>query len=136
MSCTLVRCKGKIFESLGADSSEIDIQEGNIMLSITDTSIFDEVVQEEKERPTPRRVDGDRIVYSSVELDMPDDPGVPVLCDFGDARFGQGPFEGEVMPDLYRAPEIVLKIAWSEKIDIWSFGLMVGGGGTTGSTNY
>lgn len=56
---------------------------------------------------------------------MSDDPGEPTFCDFGDAKFGDGPFEGEVMPDLYRAPEIVLGIPWDEKIDIWSFGLMV-----------
>jgi len=29
------------------------------------------------------------------------------------------------MPDLYRAPEIVLGVEWNEKIDIWSVGLMV-----------
>lgn len=28
------------------------------------------------------------------------------------------------MPDLYRAPEIVLGIPWNEKIDIWSVGVM------------
>lgn len=97
------------------------------MLSIVDDSILDEVVQEEVDTPSPRKVDGERTIYSSVELDIPDDPGEPIFCDFGDARVGQGPFEGEVMPDLYRAPEIVLRIPWDEKIDIWSFGLMVSG---------
>ncbi|TVY45573.1 Serine/threonine-protein kinase [Lachnellula subtilissima] len=29
------------------------------------------------------------------------------------------------MPDLYRAPEIVLGVHWNEKIDIWSVGLMI-----------
>ena len=48
-----------------------------------------------------------------------------VLCDFGDAQFGGGKYCGDVMPDLYRAPEIVLGIPWDEKIDIWSVGLMV-----------
>jgi serine/threonine-protein kinase SRPK3 len=50
-----------------------------------------------------------------------------VLCDFGDAQFGAkgGKYNGEVMPDLYRAPEIVLATAWDEKIDIWSIGCMV-----------
>lgn len=101
------------------------MQEGNIMLSIEDHSYLDELVKQEREQPSPRKQDSDRTIYSTVELDMPDDPGDATICDFGDTKFGQGPFEGEVMPDLYRAPEIVLGIPWNEKIDIWSFGLMV-----------
>ncbi|PPJ52906.1 hypothetical protein CBER1_11505 [Cercospora berteroae] len=81
-----------------------DVQEGNIMLSIEDHSFLDELVEQEREQPSPRKQDGDRTIYSTVELDMPDDPGEATICDFGDAEFGQGPFEGEVTPDLYRAP--------------------------------
>ncbi|PIA93312.1 SRSF protein kinase 2 [Cercospora beticola] len=84
-----------------------DIQEGNIMLSIEDHSYLDELVEQEREQPSPHKRDGD-----------PHN-----LFDY--AKFGQGPFEGEVMPDLYRAPEVVLGITWDEKIDIWSFGLMI-----------
>ncbi|KAJ3946659.1 uncharacterized protein N0V96_003032 [Colletotrichum fioriniae] len=58
-------------------------------------------------------------------LEIPDDPGDPVISDFGDAQYGEGDFDGEVMPDLYRAPEIILGIPWDEKIDIWALGLMV-----------
>jgi len=29
------------------------------------------------------------------------------------------------MPDLHRAPEIILGIPWNEKIDIWALGLMI-----------
>ena len=39
---------------------------------------------------------------------------------------GSVAFFGEVMPDLYRAPEVILYIPWKEKIDIWGLGLMVG----------
>ena len=31
------------------------------------------------------------------------------------------------MPNLYRAPEIVLGINWNEKIDIWAMGMLVSG---------
>ncbi|KAK5167736.1 uncharacterized protein LTR77_007435 [Saxophila tyrrhenica] len=102
----------------------IEIQEGNVMLSITDPTILDEVLEAEAEDLQPSKVDGDPIIYPSVDIDMPDDPGQPVICDFGDAKVGTGPFEGEVMPDLYRAAEILLKIAWDSKTDIWAFGLM------------
>lgn len=100
------------------------------MLSVTDDSILDSAVNEEWTSPGPRKVQGDREIYVSRDLELPDefssDP-VSVITDFGDAQFGDAPFIGEVMPDLYRAPEIILYIPWDEKIDIWAFGLMVRG---------
>ena len=51
--------------------------------------------------------------------------GMPVLCDFGEACFGQEPYGEHVLPDLYRAPEILLCIKWNKKIDIWTLGLVV-----------
>lgn len=95
------------------------------MLSITDTSILDEIVDEEQRHPGPQKIDGNRVIYTSMEMEIPDDPGEPILCDFGDARIGKGPFQGEVMPDLYRAPEIILGIPWDAMIDIWNLGLLV-----------
>ena len=94
------------------------------MLSTDNPQVWDELVEEEWETPTPRKIMGDRIIYQSRDLDIPED-GEPVICDFGEAKVGDGPFIGEVMPDLYRAPEIILYIPWTEKIDIWSLGLMV-----------
>ncbi|KAG8157485.1 hypothetical protein KVR01_012527 [Diaporthe batatas] len=32
---------------------------------------------------------------------------------------------GDVMPGVYRAPEIILGMEWDSKIDIWSVGVMV-----------
>lgn len=52
-------------------------------------------------------------------------PSVPVLCDLGQARFRSEPYEGDALPDLYRAPEILLRLEWDEKIDIWALGLVV-----------
>jgi serine/threonine-protein kinase SRPK3 len=103
----------------------LDIQEGNIMLSITDNSILDEFAEEEFTQPSPRKINGDHVIYLSRQLDIPDEPGPPVLCDFGDSHFGKEAYIGEVMPDLYRAQEIILGVPWNEKIDIWSVGLMV-----------
>ncbi|EXF83873.1 hypothetical protein CFIO01_03896 [Colletotrichum fioriniae PJ7] len=119
-----------IFETLGLSLADIrelagDIQDGNIMLSISDTTILDELVNEEWRLPSARKVMGDRTTYASTGLEIPDDPGDPVISDFGDAQYGEGDFDGEVMPDLYRAPEIILGIPWDEKIDIWALGLMV-----------
>ncbi|MCJ1400130.1 hypothetical protein MMC11_003334 [Xylographa trunciseda] len=104
-----------------------DIQGGNIMMSIIDQSTLKTFEDEEWAEPSARKIDGDRIIYTSRALDIPDDPGVFVLCDFGDARFGAAEYSGEVMPDLYRAPELVLRIPWNEKIDIWSVGMLIWG---------
>jgi serine/threonine protein kinase len=95
------------------------------MLSITDTTTLHNVVEEEKQHPSAIKMDATRTIYTSTDIELPGEPEKPIICDFGDAEFGEGSFKGEVMPDLYRAPEIVLGIAWNEKIDIWSFGLMV-----------
>ncbi|KAK0619995.1 kinase-like domain-containing protein [Immersiella caudata] len=102
-----------------------DMQEGNIMLSVPDQSILDQVVAEEWASLSPRKITDGRVIHTSTSLELPDDPGPPIVTDFGDARIGAGPFIGEVLPDLYRAPEMILAIPWDEKIDIWALGLMI-----------
>jgi hypothetical protein len=52
-------------------------------------------------------------------VEIPDNPSQFILGDFGDAPFGEETYIGEVISDLYRAPEIVLGIEWNENIDIW-----------------
>ena len=94
------------------------------MLSITDQAMLYEAVKEEWSSPTPYKIRGDYELHFSASFGLPDD-GLPIISDFGDAQFGDPPFCEDVMPDLYRAPEIILRIAWDEKIDIWAFGLMV-----------
>lgn len=95
------------------------------MLAMKDGTIFKSSEQEEMDEPSLRKVDGERIIYASRPLDIPDDAPLNVLCDFGDAQFGNETYGGEVMPDLYRAPKIILRINWNEKIDIWAVGMLV-----------
>ncbi|KAF6824741.1 hypothetical protein CPLU01_10690 [Colletotrichum plurivorum] len=105
-----------------------DLQDGNIMLSIKDEQTLSDLVEAEWSLPSARKVlSGGRTVYASTGLEIPDRPGDPVITDFGDAQIDDEPFplEGEVMPDLYRAPEIVLSLTWDEKIDIWALGLLI-----------
>ncbi|KAL8243911.1 hypothetical protein R6Q59_010169 [Mikania micrantha] len=55
---------------------------------------------------------------------MPITCGPLVISDFGAARVGK-PFEkhtGDVMPGVYRAPEILLGMESDYKIDIWYVG--------------
>ncbi|KAG5295305.1 protein kinase [Histoplasma ohiense] len=56
---------------------------------------------------------------------MPITDGTPVLCDFGGARIGERKHLGDVMPDFYRAPEVILGMEWDCKIGIWPIGVMV-----------
>ncbi len=102
-----------------------DLQEGSILVSTTDQTYFDEAVAAEWASPSARKIEGGRVIYASTRLEIPDESGAPIISDYGDAQFGEGPFIGEVLPDLYRDLEIILKIAWDEKIDIWALGLVV-----------
>ena len=81
--------------------------------------------REELIRSCPRKVDEDQVIYTSKPL-VPRlySYGVPVLGDFGEARFGQYNRLG-IQPFQYQAPEVILEIHWDEKMDIWNVGVMV-----------
>ncbi|KAH6847722.1 kinase-like domain-containing protein [Chaetomium sp. MPI-CAGE-AT-0009] len=101
-----------------------DIQEDNIMFAVGDTSEWQAVEEAEMAEPSPRKIYKDHAIYSTRVLELPP-PTVPVLCDFGEARFGSESYGEHAMPDLYRAPEILLRIEWDGKIDIWALGLVL-----------
>ncbi|KAI1354392.1 serine threonine protein kinase, CMGC group [Xylaria sp. FL0043] len=102
-----------------------DIKADNIMFGIADDSVFSDFEQQEQRDPSPRKVLDDRTIYISRELDMPKRLGAPVLCDFGSAVFGDEEHQEDVQPNVYRAPEVILRAPWSYKIDIWNAGCMV-----------
>ncbi|KAL1845540.1 hypothetical protein Daus18300_014503 [Diaporthe australafricana] len=56
---------------------------------------------------------------------VPQTNGQLVLSDLGSAKFGQETFTGDMMPDVYRAPEVILGMEWSSKVDLWSVGVMI-----------
>lgn len=98
------------------------------MLSVEDESIL--VNFEEAERsspsPSPRKIIRDRVIYPSRDLGIPKVHGRPILSDFGEARFSSslGHWE-DVQSLVYRAPEVLLRMPWNEKIDIWNIGVLV-----------
>lgn len=104
-----------------------DIQEKNIMLNIEDESILVDFEEAEISNPSPRKVVGDRAIYHSRKLGIPKKHGRPVLSDFGEARFGSesGTYCDDVQPFMYRAPEVLLRMPWNEKIDIWNLAVVV-----------
>ena len=101
------------------------MQARNIHLRIEEDSILKEFEAAELIHPSPRKTDGDRVIYESRGLKRPNKPGRPVLCDFGEARFGKKTYTDDVKPYVYRAPEIILDIPWTYSADVWNLGVMV-----------
>lgn len=97
----------------------------NVHLRIEDQSILEHSEKAELSSPSPRKVDSDRVIYESRGLIRPKRSGRPVLCDFGEARFGKPTYTDEIQPYVYRAPEIILNIPWTFSADIWNVGVLV-----------
>lgn len=71
----------------------------------------------------PRKTLEDRTIY--VSRPLPISVGTPVLCDLGEARIGTDTQYGDIMPDIYRATEVILGMEWDYKVDIWNVGMVV-----------
>ncbi|KAJ5551643.1 hypothetical protein N7535_000412 [Penicillium sp. DV-2018c] len=110
-------------EGLEVISNGIDLQPNNILLGIKDDSILSQFEQAEFEAPVPRKVLEDRTIYLSRPLRL--SYGMPVLCDLGEARLGTDQQQGDIMPDLYRAPEVILNMTWDSKVDIRNVGMVI-----------
>ncbi|KAL2846631.1 kinase domain-containing protein [Aspergillus pseudoustus] len=100
-----------------------DISSNNILQGIEDTSILCQIEEDEISQPIARKVLDDRTIYYS--RPMPNSTGLPVLSDLGEARIAQETNRGDIMPDIYRAPEVILDVNWDCKVDIWSIGTMI-----------
>ncbi|KAJ9234127.1 hypothetical protein DTO169E5_6704 [Paecilomyces variotii] len=104
-----------------------DIQAKNIMIGSKDDSIFREWENDEENQPSPRKSDGSNIVYKSRPFRRKkgwSGFGMPLLSDFGEARLGDV-HDGLIQPDIYRAPEVILGMSWTSKVDIWNVGVLV-----------
>ncbi|EAU33809.1 predicted protein [Aspergillus terreus NIH2624] len=93
-------------------------------MAVEDASILADFEEKEKSNPSPRKIDGDRVIYASRKLKKTRQHGRPTLCDFGQARFGSNTYSGDIQPYIYRAPEVLLQMPWNEKVDIWNVGVL------------
>ncbi|RJE18249.1 CMGC protein kinase [Aspergillus sclerotialis] len=91
-----------------------DLQLSNTLLGIKDDSILAQFEKAGFEAPIPRKTLQDRTIY--VSRPLPLSYGTPVVCDFGEARLGIHCQQGDIMPDIYRAPEVILDMSWDYKI--------------------
>lgn len=74
--------------------------------------------------PSPRKILDDRKIYKSLSF-LPRDGGLPLLTDFGEARLGDEENNDDIMPNIYRAPEVILRSSWDYKVDIWNVAMVV-----------
>ncbi|KAL5328972.1 hypothetical protein ACEPPN_002481 [Leptodophora sp. 'Broadleaf-Isolate-01'] len=102
-----------------------DIQAKNILMGIDDENVLTEFEEAEVRDPSPCKVDGDRVIYTSRQMRVRGSAGRPVLCDFGEVRIGDGKFTEDIQPFLYRAPEVILRKPWDKKVDIWNLGVLI-----------
>jgi serine/threonine-protein kinase SRPK3 len=73
------------------------------------------VEEGEISKPSARKQDGDTIIY--VSRYMLGGAGPLTICDFGQARIGSK-HRGRAMPLPYRAPEVILDMAWGTPVDL------------------
>lgn len=83
-----------------------DISPNNILQDVEDHSVLTQLEEAEIEQPSERKTLQDRFIYTSRQ--MPLVRGLPVLCDLGEARIGNQKHTGDIMPAIYRAPEVIL----------------------------
>ncbi|KAF9003004.1 kinase-like domain-containing protein [Cyathus striatus] len=102
-----------------------DLQLHNIQFGIEEESILKDFEESEIKNPSPRKVMDGQTIYQSRELKFHKNLGRPILCDFGEARFGANIYTDEIQPIVYRAPEVILGIPWTFSADIWNLGVML-----------
>lgn len=77
------------------------LQLKNLLLPADDPQIFSSIEEAEIEEPSPRKIlDDGRTIYLS-RLPLPSN-GLPLLSDFGEARFGDEEHNEDIMPNVYR----------------------------------
>lgn len=92
--------------------------------------MLSDFADEENRQPSPRKeIDGSRTIYQSRKFRRPRGKGnfgLPILCDFGEARIGKTQNSGHfVQPNIYRAPEVIFEMPWGSAVDIWNVGALV-----------
>ncbi|RMY83670.1 hypothetical protein D0862_11640 [Hortaea werneckii] len=101
-----------------------DLSPNNLLVG-ADNAAISKVEQAELAEPSPRKLLEDRTIHLSYE--MPTTYNPPVITDFGAARLGDPgqKHSGDVMPGVFRAPEVIAGMEWDSQIDIWSIGVMI-----------
>ncbi|KAI1932876.1 hypothetical protein LOZ65_000483 [Ophidiomyces ophidiicola] len=100
-----------------------DISPQNVLERIDDSTSLQKVADQESKKPSMLTMIDGYPAYESREVPVAL-TGDPMLSDFGQMRLGEDNNSDWWMPDLYRAPEVLLKLPWSFPVDLWSIGVM------------
>lgn len=100
-----------------------DLQPHNMFLGVHNNKIFEEFEYGERRCPAPRKELADRTIYISRPMRVTS--GLVQISDLSEARFGDSENTDVVMPDVYRAPEVILGMNWSYPVDIWGLAMVV-----------
>ena len=101
-----------------------DISPQNVLTEAGDDTVFRLMEERESQEPSPSRQTEEGFIYPS-RAAISVLSGTPILTDFGQMRFAEPINSGWCMPDLYRAPEVLLQLPWDYPVDLWSVGIMV-----------
>ncbi|KAE8419562.1 U4/U6 small nuclear ribonucleo protein PRP4 [Aspergillus pseudocaelatus] len=99
-----------------------DIQLKNLLLPTPMLNALSDFEEREVKTQSARKVLQDRTIYTSSRF--PPGDGLPLLSDFGEARFGDQQHSEDIMLNYYRAPEVILRSSWDYKVDIWNAGIV------------
>ncbi|KAI9802702.1 MAG: hypothetical protein M1825_002724 [Sarcosagium campestre] len=105
-----------------------DLKPDNILLGLENQAVIGDLVNDEAEEPTPRKIEGGRAIYASRNFgDFQGPPGRPKIADFGLAVRGDVPqlHNHPIQADLFQAPEVILRAGWTYSVDIWNLGVML-----------
>ncbi|GAB1201152.1 hypothetical protein APSETT444_010539 [Aspergillus pseudonomiae] len=98
------------------------IQLKNLLLPTPMPKALSDFEEKQIKAQPPRKVLLDRTIYRSSRF--PPGDGLPLLSDFGEARFGDEAHNEDIMSNPFRAPEVILKSSWDYKVDIWSVAMV------------
>ncbi|KAM3540022.1 hypothetical protein ARSEF1564_007048 [Beauveria bassiana] len=102
-----------------------DIKADNIHSELVDKQLFEAFTQAELVTPTPRKYINGFPIYLSRKFGLPRELGNVILSDFGAAVRGDERRNHDAQPNVYRSPEVMLKVRWSYPVDIWNVGVMI-----------
>ncbi|PGH28761.1 CMGC/SRPK protein kinase [[Emmonsia] crescens] len=105
-----------------------DLQITNFICDVRsgDETIFAKFENAEFTQPTRRKIiSEEHIIYTSRRVSL--SKALPLLCDFGEARlFSEAGTPGEdIMPNVYKAPEVIMQMEWDYKVDVWNVAMVV-----------
>jgi non-specific serine/threonine protein kinase len=105
-------------------NSDINLQLKNLLLPGPETLYLSRFEEAKVIDPSPKKILHDRAIYKSLSF-LPRGGGLPLLTDFGEARMGDKTNNNNIMPNVYRAPEVMLRSSWGYKVDIWNVAMVV-----------